>query len=176
MKQLKRALWFIAALIFLIEAWLWDHLYPLVARLVDWLPWASLKRWVADRIEHLPAGVCVFVFLIPAAMILPFKILGVWLLAEGHVLWGATTFLTAKMVGLGVTAFLFESCKNKLLTLRWFYALYRWVLKARDWAVAQTEPARRSIHKVKLQVLGKGRGFELLKRFRRRINTRMHKV
>src|SRR5664279_1053652 len=33
-----RTLWVILALLFLLEAWLWDHLEPIVARVVDLIP------------------------------------------------------------------------------------------------------------------------------------------
>jgi hypothetical protein len=38
MRRWLRPLWVILALLFLLEAWLWDHLEPIVARVVDLIP------------------------------------------------------------------------------------------------------------------------------------------
>ena len=40
----------------------------------------------------------------------------------------------AKLVGLGVTAFIFEVTKDKLLQMAWFRRVYAFFLWARDWA------------------------------------------
>lgn len=161
-KTLKRVFCFIVALIFLIEAWLWEHLYPVVARLVAWLPWDNVKAWVAKRIQHLPASICVFVFIIPVIAILPIKILGVWLMSEHHIFSGVLVFLTAKLVGLGVAAFLFETCKEKLLSLRWFLWVYNTVLKIKKWATAQVAPAMQEIRHLKSIIMGNSGSLSLL--------------
>jgi hypothetical protein len=41
-RYLLRPFWILLALLFLLEAWLWDHLQPLVARLVALIPLARL--------------------------------------------------------------------------------------------------------------------------------------
>jgi hypothetical protein len=38
-----RPLWVILALLLLVEAWLWDHLEPIVARVVNFVPWRKFK-------------------------------------------------------------------------------------------------------------------------------------
>jgi hypothetical protein len=38
MRRWLRPLWVILALLFLLGAWLWDHLEPIVARVVDLIP------------------------------------------------------------------------------------------------------------------------------------------
>jgi|CXWL01.1.fsa_nt_gi hypothetical protein len=173
LRKIKRVLCFIAALIFLFEAWLWDVLYPIVAKLVAWLPWDNLKKWIADRIEHLPASACVFIFIIPVIAILPIKILGVWLVSQHHVFSGVMVFLSAKLVGLGITAFLFETCKEKLLSLRWFLWLYKTVLKIKKWAGKQVAPAIQEIRAIKAKIMGeRSRLLILLKKIRRNIMFR----
>ena len=46
------------ALFFLIEAWLWDHLRPLVAAVVNVVAWDRLKARLAALVEWLPPGRC----------------------------------------------------------------------------------------------------------------------
>ena len=43
MRRLARPFWVILALLFLLEAWLWDHLQPVVARIVGIIPWGRIK-------------------------------------------------------------------------------------------------------------------------------------
>ncbi|MEQ1789097.1 MAG: hypothetical protein ABL857_01505 [Rickettsiales bacterium] len=154
LKKIKRALCFFAAIVFLFEAWLWDVLYPIVAKLISWLPWDNVKKWVVNKVEHLPAWATVFIFIIPVIAIFPIKILGVWLVSKHHIFSGIIVFMGAKLVGLGVTAFLFETCKEKLLSLRWFLWLYNTVLKIKKWAGKQVAPAMREIRIIKSSILG----------------------
>ena len=38
LRRLLQPLWVLLAIVFLIEAWLWDHLEPVVARVVSAIP------------------------------------------------------------------------------------------------------------------------------------------
>lgn len=140
MTRLLKPLWVLLALVFLFEAWLWDHLAPLVARLVALIPWQRIKAAVAARIESLPPAATLAVFLLPVAVLLPVKFLGLWLLARGAWLSALMLILAAKVAGLGLTAFIFDVTRPKLLQLAWFDALYHRVLRWRDWAHAQVDP------------------------------------
>src|SRR3982074_2300388 len=96
--------WILLAILFLIEAWLWDHLEPIVARLVGWIPWRRLKALLARSIARLSPTATLFVFLVPVAVIIPFKVLGLWLVAEGYWVHAAGMLLLAKLAGLGTSA------------------------------------------------------------------------
>src|ERR1700692_4745227 len=76
-----RPFWIILALLFLAEAWLWDHLQPIVARVVSFIPWKKLKSRLARLIEGLPPWATLIVFAIPFILLLPLKFLEVYLLA-----------------------------------------------------------------------------------------------
>jgi hypothetical protein len=78
MRRWLRPLWVILALLFLLEAWLWDHLEPIVARVVDLIPWGTLKVTLARLVDRLPPGAVLFVFFIPFIVMLPLKIIGVY--------------------------------------------------------------------------------------------------
>src|SRR5262245_41798638 len=83
MRRLLKPLWILLALVFLFEAWLWEHLRPIVAWIVDRIRWDTLKAQVAQRIEHLPPAATFLVFLVPVVLLLPLKIVGLWMLAHG---------------------------------------------------------------------------------------------
>ena len=56
-----------------------------------------------------------------------------------------TTTLTA-VLGIALVAFLFETCKEKLLSIPWFAWCYAWFEKAHVWAHAQIAPIKAYIH------------------------------
>jgi hypothetical protein len=142
MRRLLRPFWILLALLFLLEAWLWDHLEPLVARVVDLVPWGRLKTWLRRTIETLPPWAALGVFIVPLLVLLPLKFLEVFFLAKRQWIAAALVLLAAKLLGLGVTAFVFDATREKLLQMAWFARMYDWFMWARDWAHAMTEPVR----------------------------------
>ena len=53
LRRLLQPFWVLLAIIFLIEAWLWDHLEPIVARVVAAIPLAQFKEWLTERVDAL---------------------------------------------------------------------------------------------------------------------------
>jgi hypothetical protein len=145
MKRLARPLWVVLALLFLLEAWLWDHLEPIVARIVAVVPWGRLKPALAGLVARLSPRATLVVFVVPFIVLLPLKFLEFWLLAHRQWLAGVVILLVAKLVGLGVTAFIFEVTKDKLLQMAWFRRMYEFFLWARGWAHDKVEPIRRQL-------------------------------
>ncbi|HLH10481.1 MAG TPA: hypothetical protein VKV77_01240 [Methylovirgula sp.] len=143
--RLSRPLWFVLAALFLFEAWLWDELGALLKKIAGRIPFESLKAALARAIEVLPAPAVLAVFLVPIALIEPFKIAGLWLIANRHIVSGIGAFLAAKVLGLGVAAFLFDATRGKLLTMGWFARFYAWVIKLRAAAHAFLEPYKQRV-------------------------------
>lgn len=169
MRRLSRLFWTFVALVFLLEAWLWDRLAPLVGWLVGLIPLARLKAAVAAGIGRLPPYATLLVFAVPGAILFPFKLAGLWLIGKGYILAGGAVFLLAKTVGLAITAFLFETCKPKLMQLGWFVRLHDALLRFRAWAHAQTEPARQAIRALHARISRqRSRIATMLLRIRRR--------
>ena len=67
-------------------------------------------------------------FIVPVVLLLPLKFLGLWMLAHGYWLGALGVLALAKMVSLGVTAFIFDLTRPKLLQLAWFRWLYERVM------------------------------------------------
>ena len=134
MRRLLKPLWVLLALVFLFEAWLWEHLRPIVAWVVERIAWAKLKARVAAAIEHLPPYATLLVFLVPVVLLFPIKLAGLWMLAHGSWLGAMAILALAKVVSMGVTAFIFDVTRPKLLQLAWFRWLYEhmlvWLAKA----------------------------------------------
>lgn len=142
MRRLLRPLWTLLALVFLAEAWLWSHLQPLVAWIVDRIAWQALRARLAAAIEGLPPAATLVVFIIPVLLLLPLKLAGLWLLAHGSWLGAAAVLALAKVVGMGVSAFLFDLTRPKLLQLAWFRWLYERVMAGLAWAHRQIDPVK----------------------------------
>ncbi|HEX5213328.1 MAG TPA: hypothetical protein VFW22_16505 [Pseudolabrys sp.] len=142
MRRWLRPVWVVLALLFLLEAWLWDHLQPIVARAVNFIPWGRVKVWLKRLIEDLPPWAALGVFIIPFIVLLPLKFLEVFFLAEGQWLAAGLVLIAAKLLGLGVTAFVFDATRDKLLQIAWFARMFDWFMWARDWSHEITEPVR----------------------------------
>jgi hypothetical protein len=145
MRRLTRPLWILLALVFLFEAWLWEHLRPLVAWVVDRIAWAKLKARVAAAIEHLPPYPTLLVFLIPVILLFPLKLVGLWMLAHGSWLGAMAVLALAKVMSMGVTAFIFDVTRPKLLQLPWFRWLYDHVIVWLDKAHALIDPIKADV-------------------------------
>jgi hypothetical protein len=174
MRRLLRPLWILLALIFLFEAWLWDHLAPIVGWIVARIPLRALKEKLATFIERLPPAATLVVFVIPILILLPFKILGVWLLAHGHWLDALAVLAMVKVVSLGVTAFVFDLTRPKLLQMAWFRRFYDWVVRGLAWARALVDPIKRRL-KFWFRMFSPRRAsrtLKLLRRIRHRMQPR----
>lgn len=161
-----RPFWILLALIFLAEAWLWDHLEPIVARVVNLIPWGKLKQKLAHLIEDLPPWATLIVFVVPFIVLLPLKFLEVYLLATHQWLAAGIVLILAKLLGLGVTAFIFDVTRDKLLQMAWFRRMYEWLLWARVWAHGITEPVRERVRQL-IWLLKPQRAGRFLRRFMR---------
>jgi hypothetical protein len=157
MRTLSRVFWTVLAVLFLIEAWLWRHTEPLVEAVVRAIPLARVKAAIAAGVNRLPPFAVLFVFLIPMAVLFPFKLAALWFLANGQFILGAATFVLAKLVGVAVAAFLFETCKPKLLQMAWFAKLYVWFVKVWSWAHGLVDPIKARIKAWVAWVRGKAR-------------------
>src|SRR5499433_1576028 len=131
LRRLLQPLWVLLAIIFLIEAWLWDHLEPIIARVVAAIPLRAFKQWLSDRVDTLSPAMTLIVFIVPVIPLFPLKMVGVWLLMHEYWLSAVTTILFAKMLGVGITAFVFDVTRPKLLEMAWFEKLYEFVLALR---------------------------------------------
>lgn len=172
LRRLLQPVWVLLAIIFLIEAWLWDHLEPIVARVVAAIPLARLKQWLADRVDALSPAMTLIIFAVPIIPLFPLKLIGLWLLTHEYWLTGVSTFLFAKLLGVGVTAFVFDVTRDKLLEMHWFERIYDLVMKLRARAHLLVDPVKRRIREL---IAGNGEGWSsrtlrLIQRFRKSVH------
>jgi hypothetical protein len=171
---LLRPLLILLALVFLFEAWLWEQLAPIVGWIVARIPLRAVKDRLAGFIERLPPAATLVVFVVPILVLLPFKILGVWLLAHGHWLGALGVLAMVKVVSLGVTAFIFDLTRPKLLQMHWFRRFYEWVIRGIAWAHDLVDPIKRRLKRI-LRLFSPRRAsrtVKLLRRIRHRMQAR----
>jgi hypothetical protein len=143
--RLKHFLLTLAAVLFLIEAWLWDWTQALGRALIGLLPWQAFKDAVARIIASLPAYGALTLFVLPIFVVEPLKVFAVRAMAHGHILKGLLGLAALKFVGVGVFAFIFDLTRDKVLEIAWFARFYRWVLMWRDKAHAFIAPYRAAV-------------------------------
>lgn len=172
LRRLAQPFWVLLAIIFLIEAWLWDHLEPVVEKLVALIPLREFKQWLSERIDALSPAMTLVVFAVPLIPLLPLKLFGLWLLAHEYWFAAVVTYVFAKFAGVGITAFIFDVTREKLLEMGWFRSLYDFVLMIRDKARALVAPIKQRIREI-LRGDGEGwsaRTLRLIARFRRSVH------
>ena len=145
MRRLLRPLWVLLALIFLVEAWLWDRVEPIIARVVALIPLPRLKAWLADRIAHLSPALTLIVFAVPVVVLFPLNFVAAWLLAHKYFVGATILIVFQKVLGVGIVAFVFDVTRDKLLQMGWFRALYTFVLDLRARALAIVAPFKLAI-------------------------------
>ncbi|MBN8990688.1 MAG: hypothetical protein J0H42_20790 [Rhizobiales bacterium] len=172
MRRLLQPFWVLLAVIFLIEAWLWDHLEPVVERIVALIPLRAFKQWLSDRVDTLSPAMTLIVFAVPVIPLFPLKLVGLWLLANEYWVSAVVVIVLGKFIGVGVTAFIFDVTRTKLLQMGWFKKIYQFILTVRAKATALVEPVKRRIAEM---LRGDGTGWSarmlrLIQRFRRRVH------
>jgi hypothetical protein len=172
MRRLLRPFWVLLAVIFLIEAWLWDHLEPVVARVVALIPLRAFKQWLAERVDTLSPAMTLIVFIVPVVPLFPLKLVGLWLLANEYWVSAIITIVFAKFLGVGVAAFIFDVTRPKLLEMPWFRRLYEFVMALRKKAADLVEPIKL---RIKETLRGNGDGWSsrvlrLIQRFRKSVH------
>jgi hypothetical protein len=172
MRRLLQPFWVLLAVIFLIEAWLWDHLEPIVARVVALIPLRAFKQWLADRVDTLSPAMTLIVFIVPVIPLFPLKLIGLWLLANEYWASAILMIIFAKFVGVGVTAFIFDVTRPKLLEMRWFERLYEFIMGLRAKAHALVDPIKRRILEMTRGDGGgwSARALRLIQRFRKSVH------
>lgn len=172
-KTLKRLLltpliW-LAALVFLIEEFIWDSTARFMARMGAIRAIHAIEK----RIAALPPRWAVLAFLLPSSILIPAKLIGLHAIAQGHWLIGSMTFIAAKIAGMALFSRIFNLTRPALLQIYWFANLYSWIMLYRNrihayldnWADYQK--IKRSLSTALYMIKGKGRLFRYLRRVRR---------
>jgi len=128
------------ALLFLLDAWVWQGCVALGRSIVALVPWDRLKARVAAFIAVMPAPVALVIFLIPLAIVEPFKVIAIWLAATGHPIFGLLGWIAMQFAGVGLVAVAFDLTRDKLLSMPWFAWVYAKFLAFHHYADSLVAP------------------------------------
>lgn len=134
-RRLLAPLIYTAALLLMLEEWLWDTTQAALARIPDW-PWlVRLQRWV----ERLSPYAALLIFLAPTLLLLPVKILALLSITHGHPTLGLFIVLTAKVLGTALVARIYALTRRSLLSLDWFQRYHDRLLALKARLTAQLQ-------------------------------------
>lgn len=125
------------AIIIVFEEWGWRPLAAALAQLGRLKPIA----WLEAHIQRLPPYGALLVFAMPSILILPLKLIALYLITSGREVAAAALFIGAKVVGTAIVARLFQLTEAQLLRIPWFAWVYGIVM---PWKHALTDWIRAS--------------------------------
>ncbi|WP_254442227.1 hypothetical protein [Duganella vulcania] len=111
-----RSLVYLAALLLLLEDWLWDVGMRALNRLSAWPPPHRLEAWIRTLCPYA----ALTLFVLPALRLFPVKLLALWAMARGHALPGLLVIVLARLGGAAAVARIFLLTRPVLLTIAWF--------------------------------------------------------
>ena len=130
--------------ILLFEEWGWEPLAALVRRLARLPWWARAEDWL----RKLPPWGALLAFLLPVLVLLPVKVLALFLFGRGHAASGVTVLIVAKLIGTAFVARIFQLVEGALMRIplfaRWYPRWKAWkdrmltvVRESRPWRVVR---------------------------------------
>lgn len=125
-------------LVLLFEEWGWEPLARAFEALRRLPLWAQLER----RISSLPPWAALLAFGGPVLLLVPVKLLALYLFSQGHLAFGLGLILAAKVTGTALAARLFQLTQPALMQLRWFARLYTPWKAWKDRLLAQIRNSR----------------------------------
>ncbi len=169
---------FLAALIILLEDWLWDDL----ARLASAIGRLPIFRSIEAFIIGLPPYAALIFFAAPSLLLLPVKLIALYFMSHGQATLGLVTVVAAKVVGTALVARIFTLTRATLMRIGWFAWLYERFIafKTRIYDAIKSTAIYQAAHQLRLRMrttlrawIGKRRSFlrrrwEAARKFSRR--------
>jgi len=133
------------------EEWVWDNIMAVVEKIGRL---EIITRFDTFIIKQNPYLLLSF-FLFPFLIMIPAKIYGLYLIADGKALRGILIFVLAKgFITAIITRFFFVT-KDKLMQIKAFAARYAWIKEKKEWIYAELnrlpawQAARRRVAELK---------------------------
>jgi hypothetical protein len=118
----------LAAAVFLVEEFIWDWTARFMARLGAVL----IVHRVEKHIAGLPPRWAFLAFILPSAIFLPAKLIGLYAISHKHWVIGSGVFIFAKIAGFALFSRIFNLTRPALMQLGWFARVYEWVMYYRN--------------------------------------------
>ena len=108
------------AVLILFEEWGWAWFARIMAYVGRLPVLHQIERWIAS----LPPYGALVMLIVPAILLLPVKLLALYLIGKKRAILGISVILIAKVVGTAVVARIFQLIHPALMRLPWFVPLY----------------------------------------------------
>jgi hypothetical protein len=112
---------FLAAVIILLEDWLWDDLARLAAAIGRLPVLHAIELFIAG----LPPYAALVFFATPSLLLLPVKLVALYFMSHGQPTLGLVTAVAAKILGTALVARIFTLTRPTLMRIGWFAWLYQ---------------------------------------------------
>jgi hypothetical protein len=117
----------------LFEDWVWDRILALMAVVGRLKVISRLETFLARQNQYLLLAM----FCVPFFIMIPAKVYGLYLIANGKVIRGAAIFVMAKGLITALITRLFIISKDKLLQIKAFAAFYYWFRDKKEWLYSE---------------------------------------
>lgn len=168
----------LAAIVILLEDWLWDDL----ARLAATIGRLPILRSIEAFLTGLPPYVALVFFAAPSLLLLPVKLAALYFMSHGQATLGVVTVIAAKVIGTALVARIFTLTRATLMRIGWFsWAYERFIaFKTRIYDAIKSTTIYQAAHQQQLRMratlkawMGKRRSFlrrrwEAARKFARR--------
>ena len=112
----------LAALVIFVEEWGWRPLTAGAAWLARLLHLQRIEAWISAT----PRWLALLLFLAPAVLLFPLKLIALWLIGEGRAGTGVFIIVAAKVLGTAFVGRLFILVEPQLMTFAWFARALNW--------------------------------------------------
>ncbi len=129
---------YLAAIFLLIEEWLWATGARAMRLVAQFPPLHALEA----SIQRLPPYWALAVFVLPAVLLFPVKLLALLAIARGHAFSGIGVIVAAKLGGAAAVARLYTLTLPTLLTLPWFARWHGRFMENKDRWIARLQATR----------------------------------
>lgn len=150
LRILRGLLLSLAAVVLFIEEWGWRPLTACMAWLGRWPPLARLEA----AIRGVSPRWALAMFLVPAVLLFPVKLLALWFIHQGRTTLGLAVIVAAKLLGTALVGRLFMLTEPQLMQFAWFARALGWwhTTKVRIKAAVKRTAAWRAVRGVRRRV------------------------
>ena len=144
----------LAAIWMMFEDWVWDSILAVMEKIGRLPVIRHVEAFLAKQNRYF----LLTLFCVPFLIMIPAKLYGLYLIADGKIIRGVTIFILAKGLITALVTRLFVVSKEKLIQIKTFSVSYYWFKEKKEWLYAQLnelsgwQAAKLKITKFKLRI------------------------
>jgi hypothetical protein len=123
----------LVAIWMLFEDWVWDSILAVMEKIARLRAVQSFESFIKRQNQYF----LLFLFFFPFLIMIPAKLFGLYLIANGKILRGVSIFVIAKVAITAIVTRLFIISKDKLLLIKPFASFYHWLTAKKEWLYSE---------------------------------------